>query len=117
MTTTVKMPDYIEVAGVRTPAHWSIEELRSALAKRQIRFGNEEEILAVYGVFLRTKDELTEQIKGLRQKRDIVLKLVEEAETTLKNRNARLTCPKCSNIYSISEEIPVVSEAKGKSKK
>ncbi len=114
---TTRMPDYVTVAGVRTPADWTIEELRSTLEKRKIRFGNEEEILAVYGRFLKTKNELTEQIKGLEKHRDIMLRRAAEAETLLKNLNLRLTCPKCQNVYSTLEEpVEVKPKAKVKAK-
>ncbi|GAI83438.1 unnamed protein product [marine sediment metagenome] len=43
-----KTLDYIECAGVRVPADWSVEQLTEALSKRKIRFANEQEIMHIF---------------------------------------------------------------------
>lgn len=48
--------DYLECAGVRVPASWTVEQLRLALATRSIRFTNEEEIIRAFRVGLRSKN-------------------------------------------------------------
>lgn len=48
-----KTLDYIECAGVRVPADWSVEQLAEALSKRKIRFANEQEIMNVFGNAIR----------------------------------------------------------------
>ena len=50
--------NYIECAGVNVPARWTIDQLRDALAKRKIRFPNEEDAIFVFGEAIRLKVEL-----------------------------------------------------------
>ena len=57
--------NYIECAGVRVPADWTIDQLRKALAKRNIRFSNEQDAIAVYGAAIEFKVELERRIDEL----------------------------------------------------
>ena len=88
---------YVECAGVRVPAHWTIEQLRLALSKRKIRFQNEVEIKSVYGEAVLLKQKLEDSIKKL-----------GEEEARLVNRVAALgktlRCPHCKGPL---EESPV----------
>ena len=57
--------NYIECVGVRVPANWTIDQLRDALAKRNIRFSNEQDAIAVYGAAIEFKVELERRISEL----------------------------------------------------
>ena len=60
--------DYIECAGVRVPADWSIRQLREALSKRKMRFKNEKEIMNVFGDAVNLKAKLEARIHELSEK-------------------------------------------------
>lgn len=62
-------PDYIVCAGVAVPADWTVEELKKILAKRQIRFRHEEELMKVFGKALLLKRSLQDQIRELEEKK------------------------------------------------
>jgi len=61
----VKSLDYIECAGVRVPANYSLKELRVALKKRGIAFANEGEIQRVFGEAIELKRKLQTSIREL----------------------------------------------------
>jgi len=63
--------DYIECAGVRVPEDWTIEQLRSALERRNIRFrkANEEEIMRVFGEAVVLKQKLGKEIDALKNEK------------------------------------------------
>ena len=63
-----KTLDYIECAGVRVPADWSVEQLAEALIKRKIRFANEQEIMNVFGNAIRMKASLEHRRKYQRSR-------------------------------------------------
>lgn len=69
--------NYIECAGVRVPANWTIDQLRDALAKRNIRFSNEQDAIAAFGESIRLKAELERREDELTAN---IAKLSEEAQ-------------------------------------
>lgn len=90
-----KMPDYITCAGVRVPAHWSVGMLEEALAKRNIRFANEAEIMAVFGDALQMKADLEKAIGELTDAK-------RKLEVRLEVVKAGAHCPHC--LKSLVEE-------------
>ena len=87
---------YIECAGVRVPANWTVEQLRTALAKRSIRFAtkNEEEILRVFGEAIGLKASLEKEILQLQS---TLIKLKRDVERKKKLRN----CPGCGVRWTV----------------
>ena len=67
--------NYIECAGVRVPENWTVDALRRALAKRNIRFSNrnEEEIMAVFGNAIMLKKQLEHDIDALKKKKALLI--------------------------------------------
>jgi len=80
--------DYIECAGVRVPVDWSMEQLRSALAKRKIRFANENEIMSVFGNAVQMKAVLEKEISHLHAE-------AARLDRYIKIKQEKVSCPKC----------------------
>ena len=57
--------NYIECAGVCVPSDWTIDQLRDALAKRNIRFLNERDAMVAFGEAVRMKAELEQREREL----------------------------------------------------
>ena len=57
---------YVECAGVRVPQGLTKEELLEMLEKRGVRFSNESDIQAAFGVFLETQANLRRRIEALK---------------------------------------------------
>lgn len=94
--------DYIECDGVRVPSNWTIERLRNALAKRKIRFSNEQEIIGVFGDAVQLKYSLEERIHFLRTQ-------VAELNDYINRKRQLASCPVCGLKWA---EDPIVSNAK-----
>jgi len=83
---------YVECAGVRVPMDSTVEDLRDALGKRKVRFGNEKEILEAFGSLVEARGILQTEISGLvRRKANL--------ERTVTRLKGKLQCPKCGTIY------------------
>jgi len=87
--------DYIECAGVRLPADWSVEQLTEALSKRKIRFANEQEIMNAFGNAIWMKASLESEISRLH---------AEETKLThyIHERQRRAMCPGCGMQWTDS---------------
>lgn len=100
--------DYIVCDGVRVPADWTIGQLRDALAKRNIRFTNEEEIVRVFGEAVKLKAELENRVYGLQKE----IAALEEVVVMLRD-NAH--CPYCHKPIVMDDLLEtLVNNAKGK---
>ena len=99
--------NYIKCAGVRVPSNWSLDQLREALAKRDIRFLNEDEITAVFGRAIELKASLEANITQLQAELARLEKLVQE-------RKKKVRCPKCGLQWT---EAPIVTAEAPDSKK
>jgi len=70
--------NYIECDGVRVPEDWTLTHLKRALAKRRIRFGNEREIMAVFGDAVKMKQHIENEIDELRRtKSELEIKVAD----------------------------------------
>lgn len=72
---------YIECAGVRIPADWTLDNLRAALENRKIRFANEKEVMAVFGDAIQIRNSLRMEIATL--------------DRCIKEKRKKAICPKC----------------------
>jgi len=79
---------YIECAGVRVPSNWSVGQLAEALAKRKIRFNNEQEIMAVFGDAIKLKRSLEQGIQNLQNE-------LSTWEHYVKQKKEKVMCPGC----------------------
>ena len=105
--------DYIECAGVRVPADWTVEELSKALAERKIRFNskNETEIMAVFGNAIELKRVLEVRLNEAQNA------LVKWERFVLEKR-ALATCPKCGTSWTeIKPELTKPTTSPSKTKK
>ncbi len=82
---------YIECAGVRVPKDWTVDQLREALAKRNIRFQHEDEIIAVFGDALHTIGALGEEVTRRRNE-------LSKLDSAIVAKRAGLACVKCGFV-------------------
>lgn len=101
---------YIESAGVRVPANWTIDDLRTALGKRKIRFNNEEEIMAVFGDALQLKASLENSISHLQTEKIGLENLVQQKQQLA-------NCPGCGRQWFEKPVATLPSPAKKATKK
>ena len=94
--------NYIECAGVRVPSDWSVDQLREALSKRNIRFSNEEDIMVVFGKSIQLKASLEEQISTLQAE-------VTRLDKYVKEKQKRALCPQCGKLWM---EAPTLIKTK-----
>ena len=87
--------NYIECAGVRVPSDWSVDQLREALVKRNIRFSrvNEKEIMAVFVAAIQLKSQLENNIHELQAE-------VAKWDRYVKERKAAIRCPGCGTQWT-----------------
>ena len=79
--------EYIECDGVRVPSDWTVEQLREALAKRKIRFFNEQEVIGVFGKAVLLKKELENSIEKLQNEKALLLLDITKIQN---ERNAKV---------------------------
>lgn len=101
--------NYIECAGVRVPANWTVEQLREALTKRRMRFTtlHEKEIMEVFGNAILLK-------KGLEQNIDKLKTELERLQGLVKERTRLLACPACGAQWTQQVEPKQPPEKKGR---
>lgn len=98
---------YIECAGVRVPADCTVEELRIMLEKRNIRFNNEEEIMAVFGNALQLKASLEKTITVLKAE-------ISTLDRDIIRKGDLAKCPGCGRLWREEPNKPQVKSTKQK---
>lgn len=97
--------DYIECAGVKVPEDWSIEQLRSALGKRKIRFQSEGEILRVFGEAVMLKRQLEQETQSLKEEIQSSKKEIAGLRLRItKQLKLQLTCPLCHRGFFMDRD-------------